>query len=103
MSKYINVDKAFAEVDKGDLLVGNNAEWAKEIIDRTPREDVAPVVHGFWKGFTHSHYMGIDDDGEPIWRDGAIYYCSICNYRSIIKHKFCPGCGAKMDKENIYE
>ena len=42
MARYIDCEKACAEVDKGDLLVGNNAEWAKEIINRTPAADVAP-------------------------------------------------------------
>lgn len=39
---YIEIEKAIAEIDKGDLLVGNNAEWAKEIIRRTPTADVVP-------------------------------------------------------------
>ena len=42
MPRYIDCEKACAEVDKGDLLVGNNAEFAKEIINRTPATDVAP-------------------------------------------------------------
>jgi hypothetical protein len=35
---------ACAEIDKGDLLVGNNAEFAKEVINRTPTADVVEVV-----------------------------------------------------------
>ena len=42
MARYIECEMACAEVDKGDLLVGNNAEFAKEIINRTPAADVAP-------------------------------------------------------------
>ena len=42
MTTYIDVRAACTEVDKGDLLVGNNAEWAKEIINRTPKADVVP-------------------------------------------------------------
>ena len=42
MKKYIECDMACAEVDKGDLLVGNNADFAKEIIRRTPAADVVP-------------------------------------------------------------
>jgi hypothetical protein len=41
MARYIERETACAEVDKGDLLVGNNAEFAKEIINRTPTADVA--------------------------------------------------------------
>lgn len=42
MARYIECETACAEIDKGDLLVGNNAEFAKEIIRRTPTADVAP-------------------------------------------------------------
>lgn len=41
---YIKIEEAIAEIDKGDLLVGNNAEWAKEVIRRTPTADVVEVV-----------------------------------------------------------
>lgn len=42
MAQYIECEVACAEVDKGDLLIGNNAEFAKEIINRTPTADVVP-------------------------------------------------------------
>lgn len=54
---------------------------------------------GHWKGFTQSRYFGTDDDGEPIFRDGVFYVCSECRRKSIIKHPYCPRCGAKMDVE----
>jgi hypothetical protein len=44
MAEYIEREKAIAEIDKGDLLVGDNAKWAKEILYRTPTADVVPVV-----------------------------------------------------------
>lgn len=65
------------------------------LISDTPTVD--PVRHGHWKGFTQSRFFGCDTDGNPIYRDGVIYYCSRCDQRSIIKSKFCAGCGAKMD------
>lgn len=43
MAEYIEREKAIAEFDKGDLLVGDNAKWAKEILYRTPTADVVPV------------------------------------------------------------
>lgn len=55
--------------------------------------------HGHWKGFTQSRYFGMDDYGEPIFRDGLFYVCSECRLKSIIKHPYCPRCGAKMDEE----
>lgn len=42
--EYIEREAACAEIDKGDLLVGNNAEWAKEAIRNTPAADVVEVV-----------------------------------------------------------
>ena len=44
MPRFIDADMACAEVDKGDLLVGNNADFAKEIIRRTPSVDVVGVT-----------------------------------------------------------
>ncbi len=88
MARYINCELACTEIDKGDLLVGNNAEWAKEIIYRTPAADVNEVVHGAWE--KASEFM-------PIYR------CSICKERNLFKDgnnvfsNYCPNCGAKMD------
>ena len=70
---YIKIEKAIAEIDKGDLLVGNNAEWAKEILYRTPAADVAEVVR--CKDCKHSN-----DDG------------TICRYsvgRAVEPEHFC--------------
>ena len=55
---------------------------------------------GWWESWTTSRYYGIDQDGEPIHRDGRIYYCSECGCRSIIKHNYCPDCGAKMEGQH---
>lgn len=41
MEKYFKYEDFCKEVDKGDLLVGNNAEWAKEIARRTPAVEIA--------------------------------------------------------------
>lgn len=57
------------------------------------------VVHGYWKAFTKSSYRGMDDFGEPIYKDSVVYYCSKCNRRTVIKENYCPCCGAKMDGE----
>ena len=59
--------------------------------------DVAPVVHGKWEGYTRSTCRGMDKDGEPIYRNITLYYCSECRRRSIIYENYCPNCGAKMD------
>lgn len=51
---------------------------------------------GHWKSYTHSAYHGIDDDGEPIWREVKVYHCNLCNRRTVIKENYCPNCGCRM-------
>lgn len=63
--------------------------------------DVEPVRHGRWEGYTHSRYCGMDEYGDPIYRDGTVYYCSNpkCRRKTVVKEKFCPSCGTKMNLE----
>ena len=70
--------------------------------DELPTADVEPVRHGRWEGYTHSRYCGIDEYGEPIYRDGIVYYCSNpkCRRKTVVKEKFCPSCGFRMDLED---
>ena len=65
-------------------------------IECAPAADVAEVVHGRWKLLDECSNAGV--------------YCSICHkavyresawYKNVhIKSKYCPNCGAKMDKED---
>lgn len=73
-----------------------------DVIDGVSAADVEPVRRGRWEGYTHSRYCGIDADGEPVYRDGVVYYCSNpkCRRKTVIKENYCPGCGAKMDLED---
>lgn len=70
--------------------------------DELPTADVEPVRNGRWEGYTHSRYCGIDEYGEPIYRDGTVYYCSNpkCRRKTVVKEKFCPSCGFRMDLED---
>lgn len=74
---------------------------AIETVKHLPAADVEPVRYGRWEGYTHSFYCGTNKYGEPIYRDGTVYYCSDpkCRRKTVIKEKFCPNCGAKMDLE----
>lgn len=104
MDKYIKLDTAkktlldyIYEFDASranpDFVRG--ITYAREGLDRVPLEDVAPVVYGWWeRRFCHPMR-----DGE--WQ----YICSVCkndNYwRNNVchqKHRYCPNCGAKMDR-----
>ena len=60
-------------------------------INSIPAADVVPVVHGKW-------IMEAKDDFEDTMKK-----CSICGYPVSVywgHSKFCPNCGAKMDKED---
>lgn len=53
-------------------------------IDGVPTADVQEVKHGTW---TNKRTML--HDGET--------YCSLCDWESDVKFKYCPNCGARMD------
>ncbi len=80
----------------GSYCLANVKKWLKTYFEVT-NADVAPVKHGEWEGRIHDRFYGTDEDGEPIYRDGVVYYCSECRHRSIIKTNFCPNCGTIMD------
>ena len=62
--------------------------------------DVETVRHGRWEGYSHSRYCGVDDFGDPIYKDGVVYYCSECRRKTVIKDRYCPKCGARMDGDD---
>lgn len=68
-----------------------------ELIAEIPAAGVQPVKHGRWKGYITSAFYGCDDEGEPIYRDANFNVCSECGRKTVVKEKFCPNCGAKMD------
>ena len=92
MYEYIKRTDAINEVNRGDLLVGNCAEWAKEIIWRTPYADVAEVKRGRWVK-NKKHFGNIK---------AITYNCSNCHFGVDKRSKFCPDCGAKMCEENYH-
>ena len=89
MHEYIKRTDAINEINRGDLLVGNNADWAREIIWRTPYSDVAEVKHGYW--IERNRYYN------------TTYMCSRCSTGVTRKSAFCPDCGARMDGGYWYE
>lgn len=73
---------------------GKEVVWVRDDVLLAPSIEVAPVVHGRWIE------LGFSTD-EPYG-----FICSICNgdvlaskMCPITDVKFCPSCGAKMDKE----
>lgn len=72
---------------------------AKLIAD-APTVEAVPVKHGRWKAYSVSHWTKrYDDNGDPEYKNHNEYVCSICRRKTIVKEKFCPNCGAKMDLE----
>lgn len=82
-------DAYFLKIDDGAAL----QESVKQLPSVTPQQKM-----GKWKAFTHSAYRGNDEDGEPIWREVTVYHCDLCNRRTVIKEKYCPNCGRKMQE-----
>lgn len=78
-----------------------NSKWTPQrvaqLIHRQPTAEFSVVRNGKWRAFTCPQYRGLDDYGDPIYRDGVVYYCSRCGRRTVIKEKYCPSCGTKMD------
>lgn len=102
--QYIEREAVMKIIDKygtthGGVLGSHSGtvDVVGDIIYHLPVADVAPVKHGEWEGRIHGRFYGTDEDGEPIYRDGVVYYCSECRHRSIIKTNFCPNCGTKND------
>lgn len=97
-----------ADADVCESYPDGHCDWGfgrsniNDVIDGVPAADVEPVRHGRWEGYTHSRYCGRDEYGEPVYRDGTVYYCSNpkCRRKTVVKENFCPSCGAKMDLED---
>lgn len=90
-------------LDDGKFASGVNMalELLENIIENAPAAYVAPVVHGHWV----YNRNGMD------WNLGA-WECSACKCKnnnlpgseiyspySFVGSRYCPNCGAKMDKE----
>lgn len=85
MDEYIEREKVLS---KAAPVAGcfSNMISAYDVI-MLPAADVAPVVHGRW---LYGDYYDIGD------------VCSECDWDSQMTHpsyRYCPNCGAKMDKE----
>ena len=89
MAEYINKYELLYAVDKRN---GRLPLWLDEILMEDCKPcDVAPVVHAYWS----EENLGIV----------SLYRCSKCgnkggSYIYPLEFKYCPDCGAKMDREN---
>lgn len=95
MSKHIDIEKLLFDYTYTETL---NQEHSKDdrvrkVLNEQPDTDVVPVVHAHWI----FPYGDSKDYGDVLMQ------CSHC-HTAVLKHfsdshKYCPGCGAKMDEE----
>lgn len=73
---------------------GRRTIEAMAAVRNVPAVDVATVVHGKWE---HAEY-------KYAFLEGPHKKCSACGFEGkneFLRHcKYCPNCGAKMDKED---
>jgi len=73
------------EVDMGNQPFGSlvmaGLNYAIKAINESPTVAAVPVVHARWEKHTN-----------------ASVQCSSCEGFVLMRYKFCPNCGAKMDK-----
>ena len=87
MDEYIEREAAIKSLlNDATEQVGYSREDAADCIRYMDAADVAPVRHARWV-----YPIGM------AWN----YVCSECGKSiGVIKHKYCPNCGAKMDGGN---
>lgn len=65
------------------------ADWYSHCVRCAPTIDVAPVMHGRW-------IEDDDGDGQHCSECGMDYCYMVCD---VEKYRYCPNCGAKMERE----
>lgn len=105
MAEYIEREHLLRKFNIDDMMNVNGAlislNDARNVIEKQPAADVAPVVHGWWEWFDEE--VGTPLTGhEREWG----WQCSSCkqelpddyddpDYRPMLS--YCPNCGARMD------
>ena len=98
MSRYIDAEK-FEKAIIGMAYVGNkgkivfDTDFIFNTLYQQPTAEVQEVKHGKWEKRCLGSYLsgGVREE----WHN---YYCSECDKPQLRPSKYCPKCGAKMDK-----
>ena len=105
MSEYIEREALLRKFNHDDMENDGHdfvhLNVARKAIEEAPAADVAPVAHGEWR-----------EDTDPADGDLRCTHCGIAWPKCVQKQieeqgiwtlqtlfKYCPNCGAKMDKE----
>ena len=80
--RLVDADALAAQI-RQEPTDGMYTEEILEVIGNQPTIEAAPVVHGRWKK-----------------RGKNLGECSVCGEVVMVRYRYCPDCGAKMDKEN---
>lgn len=101
MSKYVNAAYAAEKIaEKHGIRIADLCDTFGDI----PAADVAPVVHGRWLNFYNDFTVAECDQCASQFEvtfdceaNGALWN----GFKQF--YKYCPNCGAKMDKEETDE
>ncbi len=86
--KYIKLKDAFHVIDlvMTDDSIRRKGKTIRKRLKELPGADVVEVEHGYWT-----------TDVDSLL--GRCCVCSVCGSCPTMEYKYCPYCGAKMDKE----
>lgn len=98
MARYIDAEKIKYHCDSGDCdgdcrHCELNVIVEKSKVDAIPTADVQEVKHGLWK------LVPVTICNGTVAHTEFHFECSQCKHCAGHKSKYCPDCGAKMDKE----
>jgi hypothetical protein len=96
--RIIDADRAkeIADTSFGDFLL---SLAMRNLLDRVPTEDAAPVLHGHWF-LTEVEYLNCSVCGEAYYTGIQTWSAAQDNLKYAGGHKYCPNCGAKMDERS---
>ena len=89
MARYADVDKLIWQVQNSDKYGTITKQVFISLLQNSETEDVAPVIHAHW-----ALYL---DENNCTYGN---YACTNCHtIQGLMKYRYCPYCGAKMDEE----
>lgn len=91
--EYIDREEALSAIKQ----TFEKGEGPSLYIKSIPAANVSPVQRGEWIGVDTSYWRWYHDTARTVFSKS--FRCSECGRKTIIREKFCPSCGAKMDKE----